>query len=114
LSRGFTLKDLTPELGLDDEEHLLGVIRASERVNILSLGRTSGNAEMWDRFAATRKALTFEACYCSIIGDCWKSTLRTPDPVETPACRASPEDYMELGAGLDEVTAWPVLKKQSK
>ncbi len=40
---------------------------------------------VWKRFDKVRWGITAEACYCSLLGDCYQSNLRD-DPVEVKAC----------------------------
>jgi hypothetical protein len=107
LKRGIT-KDDTVGLGVAEESRLIGVVRAREKVTLLALARTAGNADLWQRFSAARGELSFEACYCSIVGDCWRSDLHTLDPQRVPACHADAQDYIEMGAGIDGNWKLPV------
>jgi hypothetical protein len=111
LRQGVTKADLV-EIGEDNESSLIGVVRAREQAVILTLRRTPTNADLWQRFSAARGQLTFEACYCSIVGDCWRSDLRTLDPRPVRACHSNPDDYHELGAGLDGDWTLPVLESK--
>jgi hypothetical protein len=103
-----TLNDLT-SLGFAGGDRPKGIVRAREGVLLLKLGRLEQNPQVWERFGAARLRLTFEACYCSIIGECWKSDLRALDPAQTDHCEASPDDYIEIGAGLDDAATLPVI-----
>jgi hypothetical protein len=86
------------------------VVRAREKVTMLKLERNSSNVELWQRFSVARGALTFQACYCSIVGDCWTSDLRTLDPKPVKSCHKDPADYLELGAGLDADWKLPLVE----
>jgi hypothetical protein len=109
LPQGVTKADLE-NIGPLEESSLIGVLRAREKVTMLKLVRTSSNVELWQRFSAARGALTFQGCYCSIVGDCWTSDLRTLDPEPVKSCHRSPSDYLELGAGLDGDWKLPVVE----
>jgi hypothetical protein len=109
LRQGVTKADLG-DIGLDEESSLIGVVRAREKVVMLKLVRTPSNVDFWQRFSAARGALTFQACYCSIVGDCWTSDLRTLAPKPVRSCHSDPNDYMELGAGLDGDWKLPVVE----
>jgi hypothetical protein len=109
LRQGVTKADLE-SIGPLEESSLIGVLRARERVTMLKLVRTSSNVELWQRFSAARGALTFQGCYCSIVGDCWTSDLRTLDPKPVKSCHKDPSDYLELGAGLDGDWKLPVVE----
>jgi hypothetical protein len=110
LRQGVTKADVGDSIGLGQESSLIGVLRAREKVTMLKLLRTSSNVELWQRFSAARGALTFQACYCSIVGDCWTSDLHTLDPTPVKSCHRDPSDYLELGAGLDGDWKLPVAE----
>lgn len=110
LRQGVTKADLGDNIGLGEESSLIGVLRAREKVTMLTLRRTSSNVELWQRFSAARGALTFQGCYCSIVGDCWTSDLHTLDPKPVKSCHRDPSDYLELGAGLDGDWTLPVVE----
>jgi len=109
LRQGVTKADFD-EMGVDEESSLIGVVRAREKVTMLTLRRKASNADLWQRFSAARGALTFQACYCSIVGDCWTSDLRTLDPKPVRSCRSDPNDYLELGSGMDGDYKLPVTE----
>jgi hypothetical protein len=108
LRQGIAKADLD-RIGPLEESSLIGVLRAREKVTMLALVRSSSNVELWQRFSAARGALTFQACYCSIVGDCWTSDLKTLDPTPVKSCHRDPSDYLELGAGLDGDWKLPVV-----
>jgi hypothetical protein len=108
LRQGVTKADLG-SIGVGEESSLIGVLRARETVTMLKLQRTSSNVDLWQRFSAARGALTFQGCYCSIVGDCWTSDLHTLDPTPVKSCHRDPSDYLELGAGLDGDWKLPVV-----
>jgi hypothetical protein len=90
-----------PALGFVTGGQPKGVIRPGNNVTLLSLVRLPHDPQVWERLSAARLDLTFEACYCSILGECWKSDLQTLDPARTGQCPGSAEDYIEIGAGFD-------------
>lgn len=87
-----------------------GVIRANQTVQLLRLERLSDRPQVWERFVAARQELSFEACYCSIVGECWESDLQSLDPRSVGECDASPDDYLEFGAGFDERPVLPYIE----
>jgi hypothetical protein len=99
------LSDLNlPALGFVTGGQPKGVILPHDRVTLISLTRLPQNPQIWERLSAARRDVTFEACYCSILGECWKSDLQTLDPERTAQCSGGPEDYLEIGAGFDEAS----------
>ncbi len=96
-------------LGLQGENRAVGVIRARDATILFKFRRTPDNIEMLDRLTAARLEVKLRACYCSIVGECWVSDLRSLDPEPVAACKASPDDYLEFGAGLDAFSRLPEL-----
>jgi hypothetical protein len=109
LTKEFTLNDLQ-EIGFVNGGRAKGVIRANQSVELLRLARLADRPQIWERFGAARLELTFDACYCSIIGECWESDLETLDPRSVGKCEAGPDDYLEVGAGLDDTPILPVIE----
>jgi hypothetical protein len=101
-----------PALGFFTGGQLKGVIAPGEARTLLSLTRLRENPELWEHLMAARLELTFEACYCSIVGECWKSDLRTLEQQTAAECKAGADDYREFGAGLDDQGVLPPLTKQ--
>jgi hypothetical protein len=107
-------KEQLAKVGVREESSLIGVLRPREKLAMLTMVLTSDNVQLWQRFSAARGSLTFDACYCSIVGDCWRSDLHTldPTPIKPAACKAGPSDYLELGAGLDGDWKLPVIESR--
>ena len=101
-----------PALGFFSGGTPKGVIPPGQSVILLSLWRLPQSPQLWERFGGTRMDLTFEACYCSILGECWKSDLRTMEQTAVEECKAGPDEYVEVGAGFDEMKTLPLLKKE--
>jgi hypothetical protein len=100
-----------PALGFFTGGQAKGVISAGETRTLISLLRLPQNPQLWERLMAARLQLTFDACYCSIVGECWKSDLRTLEQEHAAQCKSGPEDYREFGAGLDDKSVLPPLRK---
>ncbi|HEX3944634.1 MAG TPA: hypothetical protein VHW69_11150 [Rhizomicrobium sp.] len=69
------------KLNLVWESEAIGLYRAGEHTDLIVIDRTPANDAIWKRLADARLHLKFEACYCSVLGDCWTSDL---DPVSDP------------------------------
>jgi hypothetical protein len=67
--------------GVTWESRPTGLYRPGQNIPIVVLDRTPTNAKIWDALARARLHLSFEACYCSVLNDCWKSDL---DPLHDP------------------------------
>jgi hypothetical protein len=109
MPHGIDINGLLP-LGFLGESRPIGVIRARDQVVLFKFFRNPANIAMLDGIAAARDVVKFRACYCSIVGECWVSDLRSLDPQPVEACKASPDDYVEFGAGLDDYERLPEIK----
>lgn len=109
VARDITLDELQA-IGFESGGRPKNVIRPSEPAVLLRLARLPDRPQIWERFTAARLDLSFEACYCSIIGECWESDLQSLDPQPAGRCEATPQDYVEIGAGLDDAPVLPVMQ----
>jgi hypothetical protein len=71
------------------------VIAPHDRINLLVFEPKDKAQDFWLHLNRVRLQLRFEACYCSIIGDCWMSDLKSVKtrPVET--CPPTPQHAWE-------------------
>ena len=72
------------KLGVVSENSIVGVLPPRGGVDFLALQERSGNATIWNALNEARHALTFDACYCSVLDECWRTDLRSttaPRPV---------------------------------
>jgi hypothetical protein len=106
--RDFDLNNLR-SIGFESGAAPKGVIRAEQNVLLLKLRRLPDAPAIWQQLGVARLHLEFDACYCSIIGECWRSDLRTLDPSPTGQCVATADDYIEMGAGFDGASELPVV-----
>jgi hypothetical protein len=109
ISRDFKLSEFQ-DIGFVSGGRAKGIIRANQHVLLLRLARLSERPQIWERFGASRLKLSFEACYCSILGECWESDLQTLNPKSVRQCEASADDYIEVGAGFDDSPVLPVIE----
>lgn len=67
------------------------VLVASEEVKFLRFDEATADPKVWANLNRERFRLRVLACYCSVLGDCWKmdSTKADPDPIA--ACPVIPE-----------------------
>ena len=78
-------KQIGRGIGLGDVAN--NVIRADQSRTLINLRRPPDRTEVFDRFSGQAiNALTFRACYCSILDRCWVSDLRTLKPAEVAVC----------------------------
>ena len=80
--------------GLVSQNDVVGVLPAREGVTFLAWRETPGNRATWDSLNDTRRRLTFQACYCSVLDECWVSDLKpTARPKRVGQCEPSSEGY---------------------
>jgi hypothetical protein len=59
-------------------------------LDFLELRRTEANAAVWDRLDQERFKLEFQACYCSVFEECWRSDLQSLEPEPVRSCSQPP------------------------
>jgi hypothetical protein len=62
------------------------VIKGGDKITFFKMDLTSGNSEPWRKLDAARFKITFDTCYCSVLGDCWQSDLRSLDQAKVDQC----------------------------
>ena len=67
------------------------VIRSGETITYLKMPFSDQYAESWRKLDRARFGLTFDACYCSVLGDCWESDLIGVEPTPVKQCAPSKE-----------------------
>lgn len=94
LKRGIAPEKLL-ELGLMEESQAVGIYSPREGTTILQISRR--DPDLWDKLAIARLHLDMKACYCSVLGECWLSDLRSnTDPVSVGRCDVTnPDNYRE-------------------
>jgi len=75
--------------GIVWESRPTGLYRPGEHLDLLVLDRTATNARIWEKLSHARTQLQFQACYCSVLNDCWTSNLDAlTDPKPVSYCPA--------------------------
>ena len=82
------------KLGLITQNDIVGVLPARDEVTFLAWKERPGNQAIWNALNATRHRLKFEACYCSVLDDCWISDL-------TPTARPRHVGQCEITTGYE-------------
>ena len=83
------------KLGLISQNEVVGVIPAREGVTFLAWVETPNNRKTWDALNDTRHRLAFQACYCSVLDECWISNLTpTARPKRVEQCQPSDDGYV--------------------
>ena len=54
------------------------VIRPGETIDIMTLPEESANDAVWKKFNRERYKVQVQACYCSVLKDCWKIDATDP------------------------------------
>lgn len=62
------------------------VIRGGDAANYLTMPLASTNLAAWKKLDRARFKVTFDACYCSVLGDCWRSDLTGLEPRKVDEC----------------------------
>jgi hypothetical protein len=81
-------------LGLVTQNEPIGVLPAREGVDMLAWRELPGNAATWTRLDGIRHHLKTEACYCSVLDECWRSDLTaTAQPHHVERCEPISDGY---------------------
>lgn len=62
------------------------VIKGGDKITFFKMDLAPNNAESWRKLDAARFKMTFDTCYCSVLGDCWQSDLRSLDQTKVDQC----------------------------
>jgi hypothetical protein len=73
------------------------VLRPGEDTPVLRVHRIKSAPEIPDRFIASLQHITFRACYCSVLDECWRSDLRSTRTQPVRACPAPAHRFDPLG-----------------
>ena len=78
------------------------VLRPGETIDILTLPEESAHDEIWKKFNRERYKVHVQACYCSVLKDCWKLDATDPqvgrEHVENVhTCPAIDDEHMWKG-----------------
>lgn len=65
------------------------ILPSQSEVNLFSLSKDENNQTFWQRINKVRNELTAEACYCSVLDECWMTDFKG-DPQLVKECRADP------------------------
>ena len=69
------------------------VLRPGEHILALRIRRTPATEMLFDQFTAAMSSLRFKACYCSVLGECWESDLRSLAQSRVQACRGAEHSF---------------------
>lgn len=76
----------TAEISAVSSQLSHSVLAAQTSRDFLVMPRTEANSPVWERLNAERFKITFDACYCSVVGECWRSALDGGEPKRTKSC----------------------------
>jgi hypothetical protein len=62
------------------------IIRPGESIEFFRIALAPGNRATWLKLDRARFKLAFDACYCSVLGECWSSDLASVDPEPVREC----------------------------
>ncbi len=81
-------------LGLVSQNEAIGVLPARDGVDLLAWRERPGGEAVWAKLNTARHRLRFEACYCSVLDECWISDLTpTARPQRVGQCPADSDGY---------------------
>ncbi len=66
------------------------ILPARETVNFLLLD-VSASGQLQQSVDNARDDMTFSACYCSVLDECWQSDFQASRPQSVPACTKDPK-----------------------
>ena len=87
-----TIREQLPH-GLISSDADETVLRPGEDNAILQVHQLKEAPEVPERFAASLLHISFRACYCSILDECWRSDLRSTRTQPVRACPAPEHPY---------------------
>ncbi len=91
-----TTWDQMVNLGLVQESSAAGVVSPRDSIDLIVLARNQANTAIWDKLMSARLHLSLEACYCSVLDECWTTDLGpTSDPVPVGECVKKDNAYIE-------------------
>ncbi len=64
------------------------VLRPGEHITALRIRKTKPDEAMLSRFSAALPDITFRACYCSVLGECWTGNMETLAQIAVRSCPA--------------------------
>ena len=73
------------------------VLRPGEDNPVLRVRKPKTKSEVSDRFAASLLRISFRACYCSVLDECWRSDLRSTRTQPVRACPPPEHRFDPLG-----------------
>ena len=71
------------------------VLKAGDQIFLMTLPKATNSGEMWQRFDRARFEVAVQACYCSVLDDCWifDSTRMDPEPVRSCPVLSAEEEW---------------------
>ncbi len=64
------------------------VLRPGEHITALRIRKTKPDEAMLSRFSAALPDITFRACYCSVLSECWTGNMETLAQIAVRSCPA--------------------------
>jgi hypothetical protein len=62
------------------------VIKGGDKITFFQMDLAPGNAQSWRKLDAARFKMAFDTCYCSVLGDCWQSDLKSLEQTKVGQC----------------------------
>jgi hypothetical protein len=93
IERWQAARRVDPEIALVTSSVRDRVIRPGERIRFLRLERREAIAPLWTGLEEARREVTFDACYCSLFEECWRSDLESLTPRRVRSCPPASAGY---------------------
>lgn len=74
------------------------VLRPGEENVVLAVYRKGSDPRIVQRFTSSLTSLSFKACFCSVLDQCWTADLRTTDAHPVRSCSPPAHPYIPNGS----------------
>ncbi|HTZ70907.1 MAG TPA: hypothetical protein VMB71_09685 [Acetobacteraceae bacterium] len=91
-------KALPPIEGFGFGKVFNNVLRPGEHIITFQLKKMASSSNLFDRFTHDMSHLSFTACYCSVLGECWTSNMRDLTQTAIAACPVTQHQFTD-GSG---------------
>ncbi|MFY9855012.1 MAG: hypothetical protein WAK26_14150 [Terracidiphilus sp.] len=70
------------------------VLPARDTRNVLTIKPRSSDDKLFRGFDKVKEDISFRACYCSVLDECWETSFDQKRPQPVKACKVSPADKL--------------------
>jgi hypothetical protein len=80
------------------------ILTAGETRNIMGFDKVDESIEVWEALDKARWSLEFEACYCSLVGDCWVYHSTDDQRIDVDTCAKAPAEAWRSGKPTEQAS----------